>query len=167
MDRVSGGSGHARHGPERTCAGARARAQRAAGASDVSHPATECCEPLVRPRALAHLDEGKVLIFVGGTSNPFFTTDTAAALRAAEIGINTMLKAAQVDSVYDAGSGNEPGCAPLRYAKARRRVETGPAHYGQRRDRPCPGQWDLRLCSPSRHKAAWRRYCKGRAPRPR
>jgi uridylate kinase len=60
------------------------------------------CEPFIRARALTHLDEGKVVIFVGGTGNPFFTTDTAAALRAAEMGCDAIVKATQVDGVYDA-----------------------------------------------------------------
>lgn len=71
-------------------------------------PLPSICEPFVRPRALAHLDEGKVLIFVGGTGNPFFTTDTAAALRAAEMGCDAILKATQVDGVYDADPETNP-----------------------------------------------------------
>ncbi|MDH3209215.1 MAG: UMP kinase [Burkholderiaceae bacterium] len=57
-------------------------------------------EPYVRPKALQYLEEGKVLIFAAGTGNPFFTTDTAAALRGAEIGAEIMLKATKVDGVY-------------------------------------------------------------------
>ena len=59
-------------------------------------------EPYVRPKALQYLEEGKVVIFAGGTGNPFFTTDTAAALRGAEIGAELMLKATKVDGVYTA-----------------------------------------------------------------
>ena len=57
-------------------------------------------EPYVRPKALQYLEEGKVVIFAAGTGNPFFTTDTAAALRGAEIGAEIVLKATKVDGVY-------------------------------------------------------------------
>ena len=59
-------------------------------------------EPYVRPKALQYLEEGKVVIFAAGTGNPFFTTDTAAALRGAEIGAEIVLKATKVDGVYTA-----------------------------------------------------------------
>lgn len=59
-------------------------------------------EPYVRPKALQYLEEGKVVIFAAGTGNPFFTTDTAAALRGAEIGAECVLKATKVDGVYSA-----------------------------------------------------------------
>jgi uridylate kinase len=60
------------------------------------------CETYERPRALRHLEEGRMLLFAAGTGNPFFTTDTAAVLRAAEIGAQAVLKATDVDGVYDA-----------------------------------------------------------------
>ena len=59
-------------------------------------------EPYVRPKALQYLEEGKVVVFAAGTGNPFFTTDTAAALRGAEIGAEIVLKATKVDGVYTA-----------------------------------------------------------------
>jgi uridylate kinase len=59
-------------------------------------------EPYVRPKALQYLEEGKVVVFAAGTGNPFFTTDTAAALRGAEIGAEMVLKATKVDGVYTA-----------------------------------------------------------------
>jgi uridylate kinase len=59
-------------------------------------------EPYVRPKALQYLEEGKVVVFAAGTGNPFFTTDTAAALRGAEIGAQIVLKATRVDGVYSA-----------------------------------------------------------------
>src|SRR6478609_3218893 len=59
-------------------------------------------EPYIRPKALQYLEEGKVVIFAAGTGNPFFTTDTAAALRGAEIGAEVVLKATKVDGVYTA-----------------------------------------------------------------
>ena len=58
-------------------------------------------EPYVRPKALQYLEEGKVVVFAAGTGNPFFTTDTTAALRAAEIGADVIFKATKVDGVYD------------------------------------------------------------------
>lgn len=59
-------------------------------------------EPYVRPKALQYLEEGKVVVFAAGTGNPFFTTDTAAALRGAEVGAEVVLKATKVDGVYTA-----------------------------------------------------------------
>ena len=59
------------------------------------------CEPYVRRRAIRHMEKGRVVIFGAGTGNPFFTTDTAAALRAAEMSCDAMLKATQVDGVYE------------------------------------------------------------------
>lgn len=65
-------------------------------------------EPYVRPKALQYLEEGKVVIFAAGTGNPFFTTDTAAALRGAEIGAEIVLKATKVDGVYTADPMKDP-----------------------------------------------------------
>jgi uridylate kinase len=70
-------------------------------------------EPYVRPKALQYLEEGKVVIFAAGTGNPFFTTDTAAALRGAEIGAEIVLKATKVDGVYSADPRKDP--AATRY----------------------------------------------------
>jgi uridylate kinase len=65
-------------------------------------------EPYVRPKALQYLEEGKVVVFAAGTGNPFFTTDTAAALRGAEIGAEIVLKATKVDGVYTADPHKDP-----------------------------------------------------------
>ena len=65
-------------------------------------------EPYVRPKALQYLEEGKVVVFAAGTGNPFFTTDTAAALRGAEIGAEIVLKATKVDGVYTADPNKDP-----------------------------------------------------------
>ncbi len=65
-------------------------------------------EPYVRPKALQYLEEGKVVVFAAGTGNPFFTTDTAAALRGAEIGAELVLKATKVDGVYSADPKKDP-----------------------------------------------------------
>lgn len=69
----------------------------------------EICEPYIRRRALRHLEKGRVVIFAAGTGNPFFTTDTAAALRASEMGCEALLKATKVDGVYDADPERVPG----------------------------------------------------------
>jgi uridylate kinase len=62
----------------------------------------QVAEPYIRRRAIRHLEKGRVVIFAGGTGNPFFTTDTAAALRAAELGCDALLKGTKVDGVYSA-----------------------------------------------------------------
>ncbi len=65
-------------------------------------------EPYIRPRAMRHLSEGKIVIFAAGTGNPFFTTDTAAALRGVEIGAEVVLKATKVDGIYSADPKKDP-----------------------------------------------------------
>ena len=72
-------------------------------------------EPYVRPKALQYLEEGKVVIFAAGTGNPFFTTDTAAALRGAEIGAEVVLKATKVDGIYSSDPKKDP--LATRYAR--------------------------------------------------
>ena len=62
----------------------------------------QLAEPYIRRRAIRHLEKGRVVIFVGGTGNPYFSTDTAAALKASEIGADVLLKATKVDGVYSA-----------------------------------------------------------------
>ncbi|MFT3696182.1 MAG: UMP kinase [Kofleriaceae bacterium] len=64
-------------------------------------PMSQLAEPYIRRRAIRHLEKGRVVIFGAGTGNPFFTTDTAAALRAMEIGADVLLKATKVDGIYD------------------------------------------------------------------
>jgi uridylate kinase len=66
------------------------------------------CEPYIRRRAIRHMEKGRVVIFGAGTGNPFFTTDTAAALRAAEMGCDALLKGTQVDGVYSADPRKNP-----------------------------------------------------------
>jgi uridylate kinase len=65
-------------------------------------PMASVCEPYIRRRAVRHMEKGRVVVFAAGTGNPFFTTDTAAALRAAEMDCDTLLKGTQVDGVYSA-----------------------------------------------------------------
>jgi len=72
----------------------------------------QLAEPYIRRRAIRHLEKGRVVIFVGGTGNPYFSTDTAAALKASEIGADVLLKATKVDGVYSAD--------PVKDSRARR-----------------------------------------------
>ena len=67
------------------------------------------CEPYIRRRAERHMEKGRVVVFAAGTGNPFFTTDTAAALRAAEMQCDVLLKGTQVDGVYSADPRRDPG----------------------------------------------------------
>ncbi|MGH6815732.1 MAG: UMP kinase [Hyphomicrobiaceae bacterium] len=71
-------------------------------------PMPTVCESYVRPKALHHLAEGRIVIFAAGTGNPFFTTDTTAALRAVEMGCDVLAKATQVDGVYSADPKKDP-----------------------------------------------------------
>ena len=73
---------------------------------------SQVAEPFIRRRAVRHLEKGRVVIFGGGTGNPYFSTDTAAALRANEIGAEVILKATKVDGIYD--------CDPKKNPKAKR-----------------------------------------------
>ena len=66
------------------------------------------CEPYIRRRAIRHMEKGRVVIFAAGTGNPFFTTDTAAALRASEMECDALLKATKVDGVYTADPNEGP-----------------------------------------------------------
>ncbi|MBT8101254.1 MAG: UMP kinase [Gammaproteobacteria bacterium] len=68
----------------------------------------DVCEDYIRRRAVRHLEKGRVVILAAGTGNPFFTTDTAASLRAIEIGADVLLKATKVDGVYDSDPANNP-----------------------------------------------------------
>ena len=72
-------------------------------------PMSSVCEPYIRRRAERHMEKGRVVIFAAGTGNPFFTPDTAAALRATEMHCNVLLKGTQVDGVYDADPRHNSG----------------------------------------------------------
>jgi len=74
----------------------------------------QICEPYIRRRAVRHLEKGRVVIFAAGTGNPFFTTDTAASLRAMEIGAEAILKATKVDGVYSADPKKDPNARRYR-----------------------------------------------------
>ncbi|MBT7642757.1 MAG: UMP kinase [Rhodobiaceae bacterium] len=71
-------------------------------------PMTSVCEPYIRRRAMRHMEKGRVVIFAAGTGNPFFTTDTAAALRAAEMNCDALMKGTNVDGVYSADPKTDP-----------------------------------------------------------
>jgi uridylate kinase len=71
-------------------------------------PMAAVCEPYIRRRAIRHMEKGRVVILAAGTGNPFFTTDTAAALRACEVGCKALLKGTKVDGVYDSDPVKNP-----------------------------------------------------------
>ena len=71
-------------------------------------PMHTVCEPFIRRKAIRHMEKGRIVIFAAGTGNPYFTTDTGAALRAAEMSCDAMLKGTQVDGVYSADPKKEP-----------------------------------------------------------
>jgi uridylate kinase len=75
----------------------------------------EVAEPYIRRRAIRHLEKGRVVIFAGGTGNPYFSTDTAAALRAVEIGAEVILKATKVDGIYDRDPVTNPSAKLLKH----------------------------------------------------
>jgi uridylate kinase len=75
-------------------------------------PMAAVCEPYIRRRAVRHLEKGRIVIFAAGTGNPYFTTDTAAALRAMEVRAEVILKGTKVDGIYTAD--------PVQYPDARR-----------------------------------------------
>jgi uridylate kinase len=82
-------------------------------------------EPYIRPRAIRQLEEGKVVIFAAGTGNPFFTTDTAAALRGSEIGAEVVLKATKVDGVYSADPFKDPTATRFAHVEYLRVLQLG------------------------------------------
>ena len=81
----------------------------------------EVCEDFIRRRAIRHLEKGRIALFAAGTGNPFFTTDSAAALRAIEIGADLLLKATKVDGVYTADPKQDAERQALRAPELRRR----------------------------------------------
>jgi uridylate kinase len=68
----------------------------------------QVCEPFIRRRVIRHLEKGRVVVLAAGTGNPFFTTDTCAALRATELGVDILMKATKVDGVYDSDPKKNP-----------------------------------------------------------
>ncbi len=82
-------------------------------------------EPFIRKRAISHLGKGRVVLFGGGTGNPFFSTDTAAALRAMEIDAEVLLKATKVDGVYERDPKDDPSLKPFKTLTYREYIERG------------------------------------------
>ena len=98
------------------------------------------CQPYSRQAALAHLVKHRVIILAGGTGNPFFTTDTGAALRAAELSCDAVMKATQVDGIYTADPKKDPTRDALRSPQPRRSDRPQPAGDGHRGFRACARQ---------------------------
>ena len=124
----------------------------------------ELCESFSQRQATAYMDQGKVVIFAGGTGNPFFTTDSAAALRAAEIGADALFKGTQVDGVYSADPKKDPNATRYERISHAEVINTRPFHHGYGRDCTCARKQhsDNRLFDP---RERWfRRYSEGRRP---
>jgi len=85
----------------------------------------EVAEPFIRRRAIRHLEKGRVVIFAAGTGNPYFSTDTAAALRAMEIGAEAILKATKVDCIYDSDPVHNPSAKLFESLTYREVIEMG------------------------------------------
>ena len=98
----------------------------------------QVAEPYIRGKALRYLEERKVVIFAAGTGNPFFTTDTAAALRGREIGVDIVLKATKVDGVYTADPIKDPSARALPVADVRRGDRQEPEGDGRHGARAVP-----------------------------
>ena len=97
----------------------------------------ELCESFSQRQATAYMDQGKVVIFAGGTGNPFFTTDSAAALRAAEIGADALFKGTQVDGVYSADPKKDPNATRYERISHADVITQGPVDHGYGRNRAC------------------------------
>ncbi len=104
-------------------------------------------EPYIRRRAMRHLEKGRVVIFAAGTGNPYFTTDTTAALRAVEIGAQAILKATKVDGVYSADPFKDPSRDALHAPRLPARARAGPRGDGLHRADAVHGQRACRSSS--------------------
>ena len=100
----------------------------------------EVAEPFIRRRAIRHLEKGRVVIFAGGTGNPYFSTDTAAALRAMEIKAEIILKGTKVDGIYDADPMKNPKAKTFDSAHLLRGPAAGPQGHGHHRHLALHGQ---------------------------
>ena len=107
----------------------------------------QVAEPYIRRRATRHLEKGRVVIFAGGTGNPYFTTDTTASLRAMEVGAEVILKATKVDGVYDADPFKNEGARQIRGAQLYRGSESRAQSHGLDGDFSLHGQSICRLSS--------------------
>ena len=130
-------------------------------------PMNNVCEPYIRRRAIRHMEKGRVVIFAAGTGNPFFTTDTAAALRAAEMACDAMLKATQVDGVYSADPKKDPERRALRFSELSRGLSARSSGDGCVGHLACPAKTASRSwCFPCTIRARWPRCCGARAGQP-
>ena len=121
-------------------------------------------EPYIRRRAMRHLEKGRVVIFAAGTGNPFFTTDTAAALRAAEIDADALLKGTHsgVDGVYTADPRTDPDGHEVRRDQLHRRDDQGPARsWTPRRSRSAGTTRSRSWCSTCPRRAPCARILSG------
>jgi uridylate kinase len=109
-------------------------------------PMDQVCEPYIRRRAVRHLEKKRVCVFAAGTGNPYFTTDTAATLRASEMSCEAIFKGTKVDGVYDKDPKKHPRRQALRACELQRRPHQEPRRHGRLRHRPGPGQ------QPSHHR---------------
>ena len=100
----------------------------------------EVAEPFIRRRAIRHMEKKRVVIFAGGTGNPYFSTDTAAALRAMEIKAEVVFKGTKVDGIYDADPMKIPNAKKFDAPHLPRRPEEGPQGHGRHRDLAVQGQ---------------------------
>ena len=101
----------------------------------------QVCEPFIRRRATRHLEKGRVVIFAAGTGNPYFSTDTAAALRAMEIKADVILKATRVDGIYDADPEKVSGAKFFAEITYREVLAPEFESHGFHCDFPVHGQW--------------------------
>ena len=124
----------------------------------------ELCESFSQRQATAYMNEGKVVIFAGGTGNPFFTTDSAAALRAAEIGADALFKGTQVDGVYSADPKKDPNATRFDRISHAEVIKRGLSIHGHRSDCACARKQhsDNRLFDPRKRRV--RRNIAGRWP---
>jgi uridylate kinase len=121
----------------------------------------EVAEPFIRRRAIRHFEKGRVVIFAGGTGNPYFSTDTAAALRAMEIKAEVVFKGTKVDGIYDSGPAQEPGGAEVRHPHLPRRPEEGPQGHGRHRHLALQGQQAAHRRLQPRQKGMLKRIVRG------
>ena len=133
--------GHAGHGHQRPRAAGRARARRASSTRVLTAIEMRAvAEPFIRRRAIRHLEKGRVVVFAAGTGNPYFTTDTAAALRAMEIKADVILKGTKVDGIYSADPVTHPEATRFDTICLPQGARAGPAGDGRHRDLALHGQ---------------------------
>ena len=100
----------------------------------------QVCETYERQRALRHFEDDRIVVFAGGTGNPYFTTDTTAVLRAAEMGCDAVLKATDVDGVYSADPKKDPKAKRYDRLSHQTALDQQAENHGCDRVRACPGK---------------------------